>query len=50
MRRITDFRNVAVHEYFSIEWSLVWAIGTGSPADATTPDHEGDQSGISGYR
>jgi uncharacterized protein with HEPN domain len=22
-RRIADFRNVAVHEYFAIEWSLV---------------------------
>lgn len=25
-RRIADFRNVAVHEYFSIEWSLVWRL------------------------
>lgn len=25
-RRITDFRNVAVHEYFSIDWSLVWRL------------------------
>jgi uncharacterized protein with HEPN domain len=22
-RRIADFRNVAVHQYFAIEWSLV---------------------------
>jgi uncharacterized protein with HEPN domain len=25
-RRIADFRNVAVHEYFAIEWSLVWRL------------------------
>lgn len=25
-RRIADFRNVAVHEYFAIEWSLVWHL------------------------
>jgi uncharacterized protein with HEPN domain len=25
-RRIVDFRNVAVHEYFAIEWSLVWRL------------------------
>ncbi len=25
-RRIADFRNVAVHEYFSIDWSLVWRL------------------------
>ena len=25
-RRIADFQNVAVHEYFAIEWSLVWRL------------------------
>ncbi len=25
-RRIADFRNVAVHEYFSVDWSLVWRL------------------------
>lgn len=25
-RRIADFRNVAVHQYFTIEWSLVWRL------------------------
>jgi Protein of unknown function DUF86 len=25
-RRIADFRNVAVHQYFAIEWSLVWRL------------------------
>jgi uncharacterized protein with HEPN domain len=25
-RRIADFRNVAVDEYFAIEWSLVWRL------------------------
>ncbi|MGH3806397.1 MAG: HepT-like ribonuclease domain-containing protein [Pseudonocardiaceae bacterium] len=25
-RRIADFRNVAVHEYFSVNWSLVWRL------------------------
>lgn len=25
-RRIIGFRNVAVHEYFSVEWQIVWQI------------------------
>ncbi|MGH3803219.1 MAG: HepT-like ribonuclease domain-containing protein [Pseudonocardiaceae bacterium] len=25
-RRIADFRNVAVHEYFSVDWSLDWRL------------------------
>ncbi len=25
-RRIADFRNIAVHEYFSVDWSLVWRL------------------------
>jgi uncharacterized protein with HEPN domain len=25
-RRIIGFRNVALHEYFSVEWYLVWAV------------------------
>ncbi len=25
-RRVADFRNVAVHECFSVDWSLVWRL------------------------
>jgi uncharacterized protein with HEPN domain len=25
-RRMVGFRNVALHEYFSVEWHLVWAV------------------------
>jgi uncharacterized protein with HEPN domain len=27
-RRIVAFRNVAVHAYFAIDWSIVWVIAT----------------------
>ena len=26
--RIRGFRNVAIHEYFAIEWSIVWEIAS----------------------
>ncbi|MGH3426527.1 MAG: HepT-like ribonuclease domain-containing protein, partial [Mycobacteriales bacterium] len=47
-RRIADFRNVAVHQYFAIEWSLVWRLVRRSSADFTTPDHKSDQDRVSG--
>ncbi len=25
-RRVVDFRNVAVHEYFAVEWPTVWHL------------------------
>ena len=29
-RRLTgDFRNLAIHNYFSVEWPLVWAMARG---------------------
>lgn len=27
-RRIAAFRNIAVHAYFSVDWSIVWVIAT----------------------
>lgn len=28
-RLIGDFRNLAIHNYFSVEWPLVWAMARG---------------------
>ena len=27
-RDIVAFRNIAVHEYFAVEWSIVWVAAT----------------------
>ncbi|WP_236705619.1 DUF86 domain-containing protein, partial [Frankia sp. ACN1ag] len=27
-RSVTDFRNIAVHTYFEVDWSIVWRIAT----------------------
>ncbi len=27
-RDIVGFRNIAIHEYFSVDWSIVWAAST----------------------
>jgi uncharacterized protein with HEPN domain len=49
-RRIADFRNVAVHEYFSIEWSLVWRLVQDRLPILRPPYYEGDRSRVSRYR
>ncbi|WP_462203586.1 HepT-like ribonuclease domain-containing protein [Frankia sp. CcWB3] len=29
-RSVTGFRNIAVHTYFEVDWSIVWRIHAGS--------------------